>query len=272
MVVTFSRLIIAACAPVGAWWRRPHDREPSPRAASPELLDCAHRRLRPGREPRPRGHHLDAVGRHDRAVTLAVVRGRLPDDLVEHAAEGPEAREADVEADVGDAAVGLAQQEHRPFHPPPLQVAVRRLPEDGAEAPDEVGLGDMGDGGHGADVERLGVGAVHGVAGAQQAPVEVLGLATHVETLRHPRRGLGASAGTSSRRARRRRRTRRASRGRSPRHAGGPGSPVVGHFQTHQRSLVSSGVVSASSLPARSARSATSEATCCARSDSVSLV
>ena len=32
----------------------------------------------------------------------------------------------------------------------------------------------MGDGGHGADVERLGVGAVHGVAGAQQAPVEVL--------------------------------------------------------------------------------------------------
>ena len=37
----------------------------------------------------------------------------------------------------------------------------------------------MGHRGHGADVERLGVGAVHGVAGAQQAPVQVLGFAAH---------------------------------------------------------------------------------------------
>src|SRR6185369_5205818 len=38
---------------------------------------------------------------------------------------------------------------------------------------------------HGADVERLGVGAVHRVAGAQQAPVHVLGVAAHGKTLRH---------------------------------------------------------------------------------------
>jgi len=96
----------------------------------------------------------------------AVVRRRLADDLPERAAEGPQAREADVEADVGDAAVSLAQQEHRALHPPPLQVTVRRLPEGGAEAADEVRLGEVGHRGDGADIERLGVGAVHGVAGA----------------------------------------------------------------------------------------------------------
>ncbi len=97
----------------------------------------------------------------------AVVRRRLADDLPERAAEGPQAGEVDVDADVGDAAVGLAQQEHRAVHPPPPQVTVRRLPEDGAEAADEARLGEMGHRGHGADVERLGVGAVHDIAGAQ---------------------------------------------------------------------------------------------------------
>src|SRR6266516_1062096 len=52
----------------------------------------------------------------------AVVRRRLADDLPERAAEGPQAGEADVDADVGDAAVGLAQQEHRALQPPRLQV------------------------------------------------------------------------------------------------------------------------------------------------------
>jgi hypothetical protein len=44
---------------------------------------------------------------------------------------------------------------------------VRRLPEGGAEAASEVRLGEVGHRGHSADVERLGVGAVHGVAGPQ---------------------------------------------------------------------------------------------------------
>src|SRR5687767_4462653 len=139
----------------------------------------------PRRHARPRRRHLDAVGSRQRPVPQAIVRWRLADDLPEHAAEGPEAGEADVEADVGDAPVGLAQQEHRALHPPPLKVAVRRLSECGAEAADEVRLGDMGHRGHGADVERLGVGAVHRVAGTQQAPVQVLDLSAHGQTLRH---------------------------------------------------------------------------------------
>src|SRR5438270_4849111 len=88
----------------------------------------------PRRHHRPRRPHLMTVGGHHRSIPHAVVRRRLADDLPERAAEGPPAREADVEADVGDAAVGLAQQEHRAFHTPPLQVTVRRLPKDGSEA------------------------------------------------------------------------------------------------------------------------------------------
>ena len=49
-------------------------------------------------------------------------------------------------------------------------------------------LRDVRDRGHGADVERLGVGAVHRVAGAQEAPVEVLGIPAHGDTLRHAAR------------------------------------------------------------------------------------
>jgi hypothetical protein len=43
----------------------------------------------------------------------------------------------------------------------------------------------VGHRGHRADVERLGVGAVHGVAGAQQAPVQVLDFPAHDAKLRH---------------------------------------------------------------------------------------
>ena len=50
----------------------------------------------------------------------AIVRRRLADDVAERPAEGAQAGKADVEADVGDAAVGLAQQEHRALNPPPL--------------------------------------------------------------------------------------------------------------------------------------------------------
>jgi hypothetical protein len=39
----------------------------------------------------------------------------------------------------------------------------------------------MGHRGHGADVERLGVGAVYGIAGAQQAPVQVLDFPAQVQ-------------------------------------------------------------------------------------------
>ena len=62
---------------------------------------------------------------------------------------------------------------------------MRRLPKGGAEASDEVRLGDMRHRGHGADIEWLGVGAVHGVAGTQEAPVQVFDFPAHRATLRH---------------------------------------------------------------------------------------
>ena len=52
---------------------------------------------------------------------------------MEGAAERAEAVEADVEADIGDAAIGRSQQEHRALDAPALQVAVRRLAEGVAE-------------------------------------------------------------------------------------------------------------------------------------------
>src|SRR5215831_18625313 len=96
------------------------------------------------RQPGPRGSHLEAVGRFDRLVPHSVLRWRLADDGPERPAEGPQAREADVVANVGDAPLGLAQQEHRPLDPATLEVAVWRLAEAGVEAADEVGLGKAG--------------------------------------------------------------------------------------------------------------------------------
>ena len=61
---------------------------------------------------------------------------------------------------------------------------MRRLTEDRAEAPDEVRLRDVGDRGNSGHIERLGVGAIHRVAGAEKSPIEVLDFATHVATLR----------------------------------------------------------------------------------------
>src|SRR5258707_296444 len=100
----------------------------------------AHGRLRFSETARSRPRHREA--RRDRLGRpgAAVDAGRDADDLAERAAERPEAGEADVEADVGDAVGGGAQQEHRPLDAAALEVAVGRLAERGAEGPDEMGL------------------------------------------------------------------------------------------------------------------------------------
>src|SRR5262245_58307718 len=54
-----------------------------------------------------------------------------------------------------------------------------RLTKDAAEATDEVRLGHVRHGSHGADVERLSVRSIHRVARPQQTPVEVLDLSAH---------------------------------------------------------------------------------------------
>lgn len=145
----------------------------------------------PSADPRSQGSKLDAVGCHDRAMPRPIRARRLPDDLPKGSAKCPEAAEAYVEADVGHGAVTFAQQKHRTLDPAPLQIAVGRLPEDGAEASTEVGRRNVGHRRHCAHIERLGVGAVHRVTGTQQAPVELFGFATHPPRLCETRRTLG---------------------------------------------------------------------------------
>src|SRR5262245_46928155 len=86
----------------------------------------------------PHRGQLDAVRRDDGPVASAIGGRRLADDLAERPAEGPEAGESDVEADVSHAAIRFAKQEHRALDPPPLEVAVRRLPEHSPKASTEV--------------------------------------------------------------------------------------------------------------------------------------
>src|SRR3712207_310032 len=96
---------------------------------------------------RSRVGHREARGDGPDRPAAAVARGRFADDVAERAAERPEAREADVEADVGDAAVGGPQQEHGALDAPALEVAVRRLAEGRAGGADEVrlrGVGEIG--------------------------------------------------------------------------------------------------------------------------------
>src|SRR3974390_1233443 len=80
---------------------------------------------------RPCPGHREAGG-HERPRRLAAsaVGGRGgADHAGEGAAEGAEAGETDLHADLGHAAVGLAQEVHRALDAPALQVAVRRLAE-----------------------------------------------------------------------------------------------------------------------------------------------
>src|SRR4051795_8487268 len=132
-----------------------------------------------GSRPGHREAVRDVVG--DAAV--AVAGGRLADDGAEGAAERPEAGEADVEADVGHAAVGLHEQEHRALDPPALQVAMRRLAERGSEGADEMRLGDVGDAREGGDVEGTRIAAVHRVASAQQPAVGVFDSPAHPSSM-----------------------------------------------------------------------------------------
>src|SRR3954462_4807142 len=76
---------------------------------------------------RSRPCHGKAVGDVVGDAALAVAGGRLAHDAAERAAERAEAREADVEANLGHAAVGLDEQEHRALDAAPLEVAMRRL-------------------------------------------------------------------------------------------------------------------------------------------------
>src|SRR4051794_10734736 len=84
------------------------------------LVSIIARRARPGHDDARR--HV-AGGAGARAPGGAVMARRHPEDALERAAERAQAREADLEADLGDRALGLPQQRHRALEPPALQVA-----------------------------------------------------------------------------------------------------------------------------------------------------
>src|SRR5262245_45873873 len=109
----------------------------------------------------PRHGEAGRDGAPYRRAAAAVGARRDADDVAEGPAEGAQTGEADVEADVGHAAIGLAQQPHRALDAAALEVAVGRLAERRPEGADEVRLGDAGDPGERRHVERLGVGPVH---------------------------------------------------------------------------------------------------------------
>src|ERR1700686_1268912 len=85
------------------------------------------------------GHREAVRNGHDRAA-LPVRCRRLADDCLKSTAQGAQAVEADVEADVGHAAIGRPQQEHCPLNATALEIAVWRLTEGPAKRAGEMWL------------------------------------------------------------------------------------------------------------------------------------
>src|SRR6267143_6257968 len=139
------------------------------------------------------GHREARWDGQDRSAS-AVGGWRLADDLLKAAAEGAQAVEAEIEADVRHAAIGRPQQEHRPLDPSALQVAVRSLAEGRAKGSDEMRLRDVRDLREGRDVEWLGVGTIHGITGAQHPSIRLLRGAAHAGI---PRMAASAAARSS---------------------------------------------------------------------------
>ena len=77
---------------------------------------------------------LDARRRNDGPVTAPIFTRCVYDIFSERAAEGPEAAEAYVRADLRHCAATVTQQNHRTLDAPPLQVAIRAVPESGTAA------------------------------------------------------------------------------------------------------------------------------------------
>src|SRR5215211_9525962 len=96
---------------------------------------------------RPRVHEREAARnrrRAGRSPAPRVVDRRLPDHLPEGGAEGAEAAEADLEADLRHRQLGLPQELLGALDPAPAQVLVRSLAEGPLEAAAEVGGGRVG--------------------------------------------------------------------------------------------------------------------------------
>jgi hypothetical protein len=90
---------------------------------------------------------------------------------MERPAEGAQAGEADIEANIRHTAIGRPQEEHRPLDAASLQVTVRRFAECRAEGATEVRLGNFRNPREVQDVEWLSEGAVHRVSSAEHPAI-----------------------------------------------------------------------------------------------------
>src|SRR5437879_12554943 len=106
---------------------------------------------------------------------MRAIVGRVhADDVAKGPAEGAETGEPDVEADVGDAAVGLAEQEHRALDSAAWKITRRRAAVSRPERAYVVGLRDAGHLSQRLDVQRLRIGPVDRVARAKHPAIELL--------------------------------------------------------------------------------------------------
>src|SRR5438045_9287264 len=71
--------------------------------------------------------HTRRHARHRPRYEALIGAGRHPDQFGEAAAERAERRAADLETDLGDVEIALAQQRHRALDAPRHEVAIRRL-------------------------------------------------------------------------------------------------------------------------------------------------
>jgi hypothetical protein len=165
--MTRSSSPTAAMPPEPAWESIPSSPRPRPNRSTS------------GRSSTFQWHGWRQWAARIRAGAGPILRRGLPDHLAEGSAECPQAGEADIEADVRHAAVGPAEQVHGPLDTAPLQITMRGLAEGRPEGADEVRLRHDRDGRQSGHVHHLRIGAIHGVTGAQQPPVGLLGGAGH---------------------------------------------------------------------------------------------
>src|SRR5437870_1893767 len=127
--------------------------------------------------------HGEAGWGVDDLAAFAIVSRVHADDVAKGATECAETGKPDVKADVGDAALGFAQQEHGPLDAPPLQVPVRSLAKGRPKRANEVRLRNARHARQRPNVERLGVGAIDRIAGAQHPAVQLFDGACHTSIL-----------------------------------------------------------------------------------------
>ena len=123
--------------------------------------------------------HREARRHWQRASLRAIGNRRRSDDFMESAAERAEAVEADLEADVGHAAIAFPKQKHCALDTASLEIAVRRLTKCRSEGSRKMGFGNTGDPGEGGNVKGTGIGAVHRVAGAKHPTIRLFQAPVH---------------------------------------------------------------------------------------------